>query len=55
MDVKKWDDEKDMKIMEKDVREISKDGILWGDYKIVKLEYGIKKIKIYCVVEEDKV
>jgi len=33
LDVKPWDDETDMKIMEEAVRAISTDGLLWGACK----------------------
>ena len=55
LDVKPWDDETDMAEMEKQVRTIEKDGLLWGASKFVPLAYGIKKLQINCVVEDDKV
>lgn len=55
LDVKPWDDETDMVAMEKVVREISTDGLLWGAAKLVPLAYGIHKLQISCVVEDDKV
>lgn len=44
-----------MKEMEKQVRAISTDGLLWGAAKLVPLAYGIHKLQISCVVEDDKV
>lgn len=41
--------------MEKLVRSIELDGLLWGTSKLVDLAYGIKKLQISCVVEDDKV
>lgn len=55
MDVKPWDDETDMKKMEEEVRKIEQDGLLWGAAKLVPLAYGIKKLQISSVVEDDKV
>jgi len=55
MDVKPWDDETDMKELEQAVRAIEMDGLLWGASKLVPLAYGIKKLQISCVVEDDKV
>lgn len=55
MDVKPWDDETDMAAMEKNVRSIELDGLLWGASKLVAVGYGIKKLQITCVVEDDKV
>lgn len=55
LDVKPWDDETDMSIMEKNVRSIEMDGLLWGASKLVPVGYGIKKLQIMCVIEDDKV
>jgi len=53
--VKPWDDETDMVKMEECVRSVHADGLLWGASKLVPLAYGIKKLQICCVVEDDKV
>merc|ERR1712043_99920 len=55
LDVKPWDDETDMKKLEELVRTVEADGLLWGASKLVPLAYGIKKLQICCVVEDDKV
>jgi translation elongation factor EF-1beta len=55
LDVKPWDDETDMGEMEKKVRSIEMPGLLWGSSKLVPVGYGIKKLQISCVVEDDKV
>ncbi|XP_076152944.1 elongation factor 1-beta [Alosa pseudoharengus] len=55
LDVKPWDDETDMVEMEKHVRTIQMDGLVWGQSKLVPVGYGIKKLQIGCVVEDDKV
>jgi len=55
LDVKPWDDETDMKQMEKLVRAIEKPGLLWGASKLVPVGYGINKLQISCVVEDDKI
>ncbi|KAG8246548.1 Elongation factor 1-beta [Homalodisca vitripennis] len=55
LDVKPWDDETDMKAMEDKVRTIVKDGLVWGASKLVPVGYGIKKLQIMCVVEDEKV
>ncbi|XP_055856574.1 probable elongation factor 1-beta [Episyrphus balteatus] len=55
LDVKPWDDETDMKEMEKHVRTIEMDGLLWGASKLVPVGYGINKLQIMCVIEDDKV
>uniref|UniRef100_A0A2M3YXS4 Putative elongation factor 1-beta n=1 Tax=Anopheles braziliensis TaxID=58242 RepID=A0A2M3YXS4_9DIPT len=55
LDVKPWDDETDMKEMEKSVRSVEMDGLLWGAAKLVPVGYGIHKLQICCVIEDDKV
>jgi len=55
LDVKPWDDETDMAELEKCVRTVQMDGLLWGTSKLVPVGYGIKKLQIACVVVDDKV
>ena len=55
LDVKPWDDETDMKEMEKHVRSIEMDGLIWGASKLVPVGYGIHKLQIMSVVEDEKV
>ncbi|KAK2728013.1 elongation factor 1-beta [Artemia franciscana] len=55
LDIKPWDDETDMAEMEKLVRSVQMDGLVWGAAKLIPLAYGIKKLSIMCVVEDDKV
>lgn len=37
------------------VRSIQLDGLTWGGSKLVPVGYGIRKLQIQCVVEDDKV
>ncbi|KAF3422575.1 hypothetical protein E2986_02445 [Frieseomelitta varia] len=55
LDVKPWDDETDMDAMEKAVRSIQMDGLVWAASKLVAVGYGIHKFRIMCVIEDDKV
>ncbi|KAM5157119.1 uncharacterized protein ACMZJ9_008511 [Mantella aurantiaca] len=55
LDVKPWDDETDMAKLEECVRSVQMDGLVWGSSKLVPVGYGIKKLQIQCVVEDDKV
>ncbi|XP_068715957.1 elongation factor 1-beta-like [Montipora capricornis] len=55
LDVKPWDDETDMKEVERLVRTIKADGLLWGASKLIPLAYGIKKLQINCVIEDEKI
>jgi len=55
LDVKPWEDTTDLVEMEKNVRTIEMDGLVWGQSKLIPLAYGIKKLQISCVVEDEKV
>ncbi|WFD03804.1 Translation elongation factor 1 beta [Malassezia obtusa] len=54
-EVKPWDDETDLKAMEESVRAIEMDGLVWGASKYVPVGYGVNKLQITIVVEDDKV
>merc|ERR1712147_564844 len=54
-DVKPWDDETDMDAMKKACTSIEMDGLLWGASKLVPVGYGINKLQLMCVVEDEKV
>jgi len=55
LDVKPWDDTTPMDELEKSVRSIEMEGLVWGASKLVAVGYGIKKLQINLVVEDDKV
>ncbi|KAL1876710.1 Translation elongation factor 1 beta [Paecilomyces lecythidis] len=55
MEVKPWDDETDMVALEAAVRGIEKNGLVWGTSKLVPVGFGVKKLQINLVVEDDKV
>jgi elongation factor 1-beta len=55
LDVKPWDDETDMDELKANVLAIEKDGLVWGASKLVAVGFGIKKLQINLVVEDEKV
>jgi elongation factor 1-delta len=55
LDIKPWDDETDMTEMLNNVKTIEKDGLVWGASKLVPVGYGINKLRIIMVVEDEKV
>ncbi|KAI7901808.1 uncharacterized protein BX663DRAFT_474323 [Cokeromyces recurvatus] len=55
LEVKPWDDETNMDELTAAVKAINMDGLLWGGHQLVAIGYGIKKLQINCVVEDDKV
>merc|ERR1711890_127289 len=54
-DEKPWDDETNMDDMLKSIKTIEKDGLVWGANKLVPVGYGINKLQVMCVVEDEKV
>ena len=44
-----------MKELEKSVRGIEKDGLVWGASKLVPVGFGIKKLQINLIIEDDKI
>ncbi|KAF7723039.1 Translation elongation factor 1 beta [Apophysomyces ossiformis] len=55
LEVKPWDDETNLDEMLASVKSIEMDGLLWGGHQFVAIGFGIKKLQINCVVEDDKV
>ncbi|KAL7676663.1 hypothetical protein ACOME3_002911 [Neoechinorhynchus agilis] len=54
-DVKPWEDSTDLVEMERRVRNIQMDGLSWGASKLVPVAFGIKKLQISTVIEDEKV
>ncbi|KAJ8040769.1 Elongation factor 1-delta [Holothuria leucospilota] len=48
-------DDTDMEEVKNTVKGITLDGLVWGASKLVDVAYGIKKLQIACVIEDDKV
>jgi len=44
-----------MAALEASVRGIEKDGLVWGASKLIPVGFGIKKLQINLVVEDDKI
>ncbi|ORX46262.1 hypothetical protein DM01DRAFT_1386240 [Hesseltinella vesiculosa] len=55
IEVKPWDDETDLEAMTAAVKGITMDGLLWGGSQLIPIGFGIKKLLVNCVVEDDKV
>jgi elongation factor 1-beta len=55
LDVKPWDDETDMDELVQNVLKIEMDGLVWGAHKLVAVGFGIKKMQVNFVVEDEKV
>ncbi|KAK0532776.1 Translation elongation factor 1 beta [Tilletia horrida] len=54
-EVKPWDDETNMEELEKAVRSIEKEGLVWGASKLVPVGYGVRKLQITIVIEDELV
>jgi elongation factor 1-beta len=44
-----------MEELEKNMRTIEMDGLVWGASKLVPVGFGIKKLQVNLVVEDEKV
>lgn len=55
MDVKPWDDETNLDEMLANVKSIQKDGLVWGAHSFKPVGFGIKKLQINLVIEDDKI
>ncbi|CAI6382085.1 BBF_HP2_G0000710.mRNA.1.CDS.1 [Saccharomyces cerevisiae] len=55
LDVKPWDDETNLEEMVANVKAIEMEGLTWGAHQFIPIGFGIKKLQINCVVEDDKV
>jgi len=55
LEVKPWDDETDLEALEKCVRSVEQEGLVWGSSKFVAVGYGIKKLQITLVIEDELV
>lgn len=49
------DDETNMEELTANVKAIEMDGLVWGGHKLVAVGFGIKKLQINLVVEDEKV
>eukprot|EP00005_Dracoamoeba_jomungandri_P002815 CAMPEP_0174250900 /NCGR_PEP_ID=MMETSP0439-20130205/915_1 /TAXON_ID=0 /ORGANISM="Stereomyxa ramosa, Strain Chinc5" /LENGTH=222 /DNA_ID=CAMNT_0015331083 /DNA_START=48 /DNA_END=716 /DNA_ORIENTATION=- len=54
-DIKPWGLDTDLEAMERDVRAITMDGLVWSVSKLVDIAFGVKKLQITCVIEDEKV
>ncbi|KAG5488540.1 hypothetical protein JIQ42_00147 [Leishmania sp. Namibia] len=54
-DIKAWDDTVDLKALAQKLHAIQRDGLIWGDHKLVPVAYGVKKLQQLIVIEDDKV
>lgn len=55
MDIKPWEAETDMAILEHSIRKITKDGLTWGTSQLMDIGYGIKKLRMIIVVVDEQV
>ncbi|KAK3216151.1 hypothetical protein GRF29_8g2382855 [Pseudopithomyces chartarum] len=55
LDVKPWDDETNLDELKANILAIEKDGLVWGVHQFVAVGFGIKKLQINLVIEDEKV
>ena len=55
-DVKPWEAETDLDALAKEILKFEMDGLFWKtEYKKEPIAYGVHKLVIGCVIEDDKV
>jgi elongation factor 1-beta len=56
LDVKVWEPDQDLDSLAQKICQLQKDGLFWKtEYKLADVAFGVKKIVIGCVVEDEKV
>lgn len=55
MDIKPWEAETDLEALAQKLKAIEKDGLVWGAHKLVPIAYGVKKLQILIIIEDEKV
>ncbi|KAK2961658.1 putative Elongation factor 1-beta [Blattamonas nauphoetae] len=55
IDVKPYSDETDLNALAKQILDLKVDGLVWGDYKLIDVAFGVKKISVSCSIEDEKV
>lgn len=55
LDVKPWDDETDLDELLANVKAVEMDGLTWGAHQWIAVGFGIKKLQINLVIEDEKV
>lgn len=55
MDIKAWDDTIDLNALAGKLKGIARDGLIWGDSKLVPVAFGVMKLQQLIVIEDDKV
>jgi elongation factor 1-beta len=54
-DVKAWDDAVDLEALAQKLHAIKRDGLIWGEHKLMPVAFGVKKLQQLIVIEDDKV
>jgi elongation factor 1-beta len=55
MDIKPWDDTTDLNELATLLKQVQREGLVWGAHKLVDVAYGIKKLQQLIVIEDEKV
>lgn len=54
-DVKPWEAETDLQVLEAKIRQLQIDGVTWGASKLVPIGYGVRKLQIMATIIDDLV
>ncbi|EPY40274.1 elongation factor 1-beta [Angomonas deanei] len=54
-DIKVWDETIDLEALAAKLKATEKPGLTWGQHKLVPVAFGMKKLQMLIVIEDDKV
>ena len=55
LDIKPFDDSTDLAHVAKKIRDISKDGLVWGVHQLLPIAFGLQKLRFSVVIEDEKI
>eukprot|EP00760_Papus_ankaliazontas_P028621 PhM_4_TR3811/c0_g1_i2/m.92011/K03232/EEF1B; elongation factor 1-beta len=55
IDIKPWDDQVDLEALWAKYQAIERDGLVWGSHRLNPIAFGLKKLTIMIVIEDDKI
>jgi len=55
IDIKPFEDTTDLEGVMTKLRAIERDGLLWGAHRLTEIAYGIKKLTVMIVIEDEKI
>ncbi|CAD2214241.1 elongation factor 1-beta [Angomonas deanei] len=54
-DIKVWDETIDLEALAAKLKAVERPGLTWGQHKLVPVAFGMKKLQMLIVIEDDKI